>query len=46
MSTRDVGKAAQGIDLKIMVEDHAAHLMEFMRWKVPQSSQTHKDLRI
>jgi hypothetical protein len=47
MRTREVGKAAQGIVLKIMVEDHAEHLMEFMRWnKVPQRSQTHKDLRI
>jgi hypothetical protein len=37
-------KAAQGIDLKIMVEDHAEeHLLEFMRWKVPQRSQTHKE---
>jgi hypothetical protein len=40
--TRDVGHAAQGIDLKIMVEDHAGHLFEFMRWQEPQRSQTHK----
>jgi hypothetical protein len=47
MRTREVGKAAQGIlVLTIMVEDHAEHLMEFLRWKVPQRSQTHKDLRI
>jgi hypothetical protein len=46
MRTREVGKAAKGIVLKIMVEDHAEHLMEFLRWKVPQRSQTHKDLRI
>jgi hypothetical protein len=27
-----------------MVEDHAEHLFEFMRWKVPQHSQPHKIL--
>jgi hypothetical protein len=39
---RDVGKAAEGIDLKITVEDHAVNLFEFMSWKLPQRSQPHK----
>jgi hypothetical protein len=43
MHTREVGKAAQGIVLKIMVEDHAGHFVKLMRWKVPQRSQTYKD---
>jgi hypothetical protein len=30
---RYVGEAAHAIDLKIIVEDHALHLFEFLRWK-------------